>query len=795
MFKLFLIVTAALWSTGVSAQQFTINGKVQRVGGTQILSGASVEIKELNRQVISDDSGNFNFTQIQAGQYTIVARFLGFTPASVSVTVPLNEALLVEIEESYQITDEVIVYATRANDHTPTTYSEVSKEEIQKQNFGQDLPMVLNWTPSMVTTSDAGAGIGYTGMRIRGSDATRINVTINGISLNDSESQGVFWVNTPDIASSVQSVQVQRGVGTSTNGSGAFGATVSILTDAYRPAPFVEATASAGSFNSRRFTVKAGTGLIDNRWAFEGRVSDIRSDGYLDRASSKLNAYHFNVGYYGDKTIIKAVVFGGHEQTYQAWNGIDPATMAQRRTFNYSGAIYDDEGNVIDYYDNEVDDYRQDHAQLHFSHRVSENWSVNLAIHSTYGRGFFEQYKQQESFSNLGLPDVIIGNETITSSDVIVRRWLDNDYYGSTFSVKYDMGKSSITLGGAYNVYDNARHFGEVIWSEIAVNAPLRYVYYDGESKKSDFNVYAKWNYAITAKLSSYLDVQFRNVNYKTAGTDDDQAAYSVEDKFDFFNPKAGITYAVNMNNSLYASYAIANREPNRSDYLDGSNRPTNERLGNLEIGWKRSSSILRLEANYYLMNYTDQLVLTGEVSDTGYPTRANIGKSYRTGVELAASIKISNRLNWNGNVTWSVNRNEDFTYSDENNNQVRRNTNIILSPEWIGGSQLGWLPFRDFQAVLLSKFVGKQYLDNTENEAVKLDEYFINDIRLSYQIHPRRYNTIELSFLLNNLFDIAYSSNGYGYDATPYYFPQAGINFLGMLTVKLQGAQRGQTP
>jgi iron complex outermembrane receptor protein len=646
--------------------------------------------------------------------------------------------------------------------------------------------MLLNWTPSMVTTSDAGAGIGYTGLRIRGSDASRINVTINGIALNDSESQGVFWVNTPDLASSVQSIQVQRGVGTSTNGAGAFGATVSVQTDVLAREAYAEGIASVGSFNSQRYTFKGGTGLINNRWAFDARVSKITSDGYIRRATSDLNSYYLSGGYYGDKTIIKAIMFGGHEQTYQAWYGVDEETMKSDRRFNYSGAIYDDNGNIVRYYDREVDDYRQDHYQLHLSQQLSPYWNGNISLHYTYGRGYFEQYKQGESFANLGLPNVTIGNTTIESSDVIVRRWLDNDYYGATFSANYNKDQNNLTIGGAYSNYDNARHFGEIMWAAVAINAPIRHVYYDGESQKADFNIYAKWNYSLSERLTSFLDLQYRKVHYETAGVDNDQSEYAVEDDFNFFNPKIGLSYALPDNAVVYASYAIANREPNRTDYLDGLEKPKSERLGNLEFGWRKTTRKFALEANYYLMNYRDQLVLTGELNDVGSPIRANVGKSYRTGIELSGLWNISDKLTWNANATWSINKNKDYRIFDENNNVERRNTTIILSPSWIVGSQFSWKAFKNFQASLLSKYVGKQYLDNTEDERVTLADYFISDLRFTYKFYPKGMKEIELGFLVNNVFDVMYASNGYGYAGTPYFYPQAGVNFLGMLSVKL---------
>jgi iron complex outermembrane receptor protein len=786
MFKSIIVAAAMLWSLGASAQEFTLSGTVQDSQRKEVLAGATVQIQSSSHSAVTNDRGKFIITGLPTGTHTVIVRFLGFAEAKLEVVLNRDVDIIVNMEVSSQVTEEVVVYATRANDKTPTTFTYVNKPAIQKQNFGQDIPTLLNWTPSMVTTSDAGAGIGYTGLRIRGSDASRINVTINGIALNDSESQGVFWVNTPDLASSIHSIQVQRGVGTSTNGPGAFGATVSLQTDVLAREAYAEGIASYGSFNSQRYTFKGGTGLIKNRWSFDARVSKIKSDGYLERATSDLNSYYLSGGYYGDKTIVKAIAFGGHEQTYQAWNGIDSATMATNRRFNYSGAIYDDEGNIVRYYDREVDDYRQDHYQLHISQQLSAYWNANIALHYTYGRGYFEQYKQDEPFSDLGLPDATFEGTPISSSDVIVRRWLDNDYYGSTFSANYLKGKTNLTIGGSFSKYDNARHFGEIIWAEVAVNAPIRHIYYDGESQKTDFNVFAKWNYAITEELSSFLDVQYRTISYNTAGIDDDQTPYAVTDDFKFVNPKIGLSYLLEENSTLYASYAIANREPNRTDYLDGSEKPKSERLGNLEIGWRKTTSTGGIEANYYLMNYTDQLVLTGGINDVGAPIRANVGKSYRTGLELSGTINLTEKISWNANVTWSVNKNKNYAVFDENNNSTIKNTTIILSPSWIAGSQLSWKAVENFQATLLSKYVGKQYLDNTQDERVTLSDYFINDLRLSYQMHPKAFNEIEVGLLVNNIFDVEYASNGYGYAGTPYFYPQAGINFMAMLSIKI---------
>ncbi len=786
MFKLFYLAVAMLLSSGAFAQQFAITGTVRDDQRDEALEAATVQLEGTDHFAVTNTQGAFAISGVPAGNYTVVIRFVGYIPVELKVNVDRNIELSIPMKASTQMTEEVVVYATRAHDKTPTTFTHVNKQTIEGQNFGQDIPMLLNWTPSMVTTSDAGAGIGYTGLRIRGSDASRINVTINGIALNDSESQGVFWVNTPDLASSIQSIQIQRGVGTSTNGPGAFGATVSIQTDMLSRESYAEGLASYGSFNTQRYTFKGGTGLIKDRWSIDARVSKINSDGYLRRASSDLNSYYVSGGYYGDKTIIKGIIFGGHEETYQAWNGVDKETMEVDRRFNYSGAIYDDDGNIERFYDREVDDYRQDHYQLHISQQLSDYWNANISFHYTAGEGYFEQYKQDEAFQDLGLPDVIVGDETFGSSDVILRRWLDNDYYGTTFSANYVDDKINLTLGGAFSKYDNARHFGEIIWSEIALNAPIRHVYYDGESQKTDFNFYAKLNYALTEKLTFFLDAQYRSVEYETAGVDNDQSVYAISDKFNFLNPKLGFSYELASNSVLYASYAIANREPNRTDYLDGEGEPKSERLGNLEVGWRRTTQRFGIEANYYLMHYADQLVLTGAISDVGAPIRANVGKSFRTGIELAGTINFSDKFNVKANGTWSVNKNIDYPVFDINDNLVERNTTIILSPSWIAGSEITWKPFVRFEANLLTKYVGKQYLDNTQNKSVMLDDYLINDLRFSYRFTPKSVRSIELGFLVNNLLDAEYSSNGYGYDGVPYFYPQAGINFLAMLTVKL---------
>jgi iron complex outermembrane receptor protein len=763
--------------------QFSVTGYIRDAKGQKALAGATIQDETSKVSAVTDELGWYRLDKMSAGHHSLMVKFLGYADKSETLEIQNNTSLDVTLEETSTMTDEVVVLATRANEKTPTTFMNVSRQIIQKQNFGQDLPFILNWTPSVVTTSDAGAGVGYTGIRIRGSDATRVNVTINGIPYNDSESQGTFWVDIPDIASSTQSIQIQRGVGSSTNGAGAFGATVNVQTNSLQADPYADVIVAGGSFNTQRYTLRAGTGLINDHWAFDAKVSDIKSDGYVERAASDLGSYYLSGGYYGKKTVIKAIVFGGSEKTYQSWYGVDEPTMQINRRMNYAGAIYDANGNISRYYDNQVDDYKQDHYQLHFSRQIGQYWNANASLHYTYGRGFYEEYHQGQTFAGLGLPDFTLKDTTLNSSDVIVRKWLDNRFYGITYSFNYNKGKNSLVIGGAYNQYGNAKHYGEIIWAQYADQVPIRYHYYDGTAQKNDFNTYAKWNYNLTEKLNTFVDLQYRRVDYETAGKRDDQTPYDVNEQFNFFNPKAGLSFKLSEKNVLYTSYAVANREPNRSDYIDGTVKPRPERLDNFELGLRRNTQRYAFEANYYLMNYTDQLVLTGQLDNAGYPIRANVGKSYRTGIELSGIIRFSSKWTLNANVTGSINKNKDFV-TIENNTPVTKNTAIILSPGIIAGSQLTWSPGH-FQATWLSKYVGKQYLDNSETESLTLSSYFINDLRFSYQLYPKGMKEIGFSLLLNNLLDVKYSSNGYSYGTTAYYYPQAGRNFMAMMTLK----------
>ncbi|MFT3793578.1 TonB-dependent receptor [Flavobacterium sp.] len=672
--------------------------------------------------------------------------------------------------------DEVLVSAVRANSKTPVSFSNLKKEEFEKRNLGQDIPILMNFMPSVVTTSDAGNGIGYTGIRVRGSDATRVNVTINGVPYNDSESHGTFWVNMPDFASSVSSLQLQRGVGTSTNGAGAFGASLNMLTDSYSEKAYGEISNSFGSFNTRKHTVKVGSGLLNDHFEIAGRLSNLASDGYIDRAETDLKSYFLQGTYVGKTTLIKALVFGGTERTYQSWNGIDAEKLQTDRTYNSSGAFTDAFGNAR-FYDNETDNYQQDHYQLHWNEKISAAWSTNLALHYTKGKGYYENYKENETVD--GYPGINPteflededGNLTIPATDLIRQKWLDNDFYGTTFSVDYKKEKFDIVLGGGWNKYEGD-HFGKVIWAR-SVSGELGDHYYDDEATKIDGNIFAKGNYKITEKFSLFADLQYRRVSYKADGV---QAEFA-DDVFKFFNPKAGITFTLDAQNNFYFSYAKANREPNRTDYENGNPEP--EKLDDYELGWRHDAGKIKWNLNGYYMAYKDQLILTGGLDDVGNYIRKNAEKSYRLGVEAEAMWQPIAKLGLQANVTYSSNvvRDGDSFSGNE----------IAFSPSVIGGGMITYQPLQDLQISWLHKYVGEQYLNNDEQKETQLPSYYINDLNVSYELKTKTiFKSLVFSGLVNNVFDKEYVSNGADYGGGyVYYYPQAGINFLLGLTLK----------
>jgi len=698
------------------------------------------------------------------------------------------------------VLDEVLVQAVRATKEFPMTFSNLDKEEIAPRNLGQDIPVLMNFLPGVVTTSDAGAGIGYTGLRVRGSDATRVNVTINGIPYNDAESQGTFWVNMPDFASSTESLQLQRGVGTSTNGAGAFGASLNLLTDAFSEKAYARISSSIGSFNTLKNNIKFSTGIVNEHFELSGRLSRITSAGYIDRASSELDGYFLQGAYKDDSTLVKALLFGGHEITYQAWYGTPLARIkndvARIEGFIVNNGLTDAQAENLRNsdrrynfytYENEVDNYKQDHFQLHWNEAVNPNWSTNIALHYTRGRGYFEQFREDDEFATYGFEPLTVSGETVDKTDLIRRRWLDNDFYGTVVAVNHKKRNLDIIFGGGYNIY-KGNHFGEVIWARFASNSNIGDRYYDDNSTKTDFNIYAKANYELDDKWSVFGDMQYRGVGYKANGAD----TGLVDDTFSFFNPKAGITFDLDPNNNFYFSYAVANREPNRNDYENGNPKP--ERLNDFELGWRYFSPSFQLNANAYYMRYKDQLVLTGELNDVGAPLRANVGNGYRLGLELEAHIQLGNKLVLRPNIALSDNRNLDFLFQRDGQLQNLGNTHIAFSPKLVAASMLSYLPNDNLQVSLLSKFIGKQYMGNIDSGNSVLESYSQTDLSVQYAIETHTFiKSIVLSGLVNNIFDADIVSNGYFFtfdddysnpgtittiEGTGFY-PQAGTNFL----------------
>jgi iron complex outermembrane receptor protein len=695
-----------------------------------------------------------------------------------------------------QILDEVLVKSIRVDTDSPITHSNVDKEELAKTNLGQDIPVLLNYLPSVVTTSDAGAGIGYTYIRVRGSDASRVNITINGIPYNDSESQGTFWVNMPDFASSIENLQLQRGVGTSTNGSGSFGASLNILSDGVSDNAFSEIGIAGGSFNSQKYNVKFSTGLLNDHFEVSGRLSKITSDGYIDRASSDLKSYFLQGAFINDNTLIKALVFGGKEKTYQAWYGIDAETLENDRAYNPAGIYTDDDGNVK-FYDNETDNYSQDHYQLFWNQKINSNWTTNLGLNYTYGRGYYEQYKEDEDFEFYDFEPIEIGGEVINTTDLIRRRWLDNDYYVVNANVNYKKNELDITAGAFYSHYDGD-HFGEVIWAKYASNSEIRDRYYEGNGKKDEFTVFAKATYKINEQWSAYGDLQGRFLTYKTTGLTSDRVPLEVDEKYNFFNPKAGLTYELSDKNQLYASYGRAHREPRRADFENGITKP--EKLDDYELGWRFKAQKNTINTNIYFMNYKDQLVLTGAIDDTGAPLRATSGKSYRLGVEIDATFLICDNFRMLPNLALSSNKNLDFVSPIDGELVNLGTTNLSFSPNIVAGNKFEYEPITNLQLGLYTKYVGEQYMGNVDSDVSKLDAYFVNDFNVSYTIDNIPFlREIVVTGLVNNIFNIKYVSNGYYYtyddtwtDPTTTttiegtgYNPQATINFLVGATVK----------
>jgi iron complex outermembrane receptor protein len=807
--------------------QHTISGTVKSSEG-QTLPGVKIILEGTFFGAYTDPFGNFKITSVPANSYQVHASLLGFEPVEKEIKVETSDIRIeLTLSPSALMIEEVQIVGVRADSKTPTTYTNLGENQIGRSNNGQDLPYLLETVPSTVVTSDAGAGVGYTGIRIRGVDPTRTNVTVNGIPLNDSESHGVWWVNMPDFLSSVGQIQVQRGVGTSSNGAAAFGASINIKTDNIERKAYAESDNSGGSFNTLRNTVKAGTGLINDRFAFDVRLSRISSDGFIDRAKSNLKSFYLSGAYVGKKSVLKANVFSGIEHTYQAWWGIpqakydgDSAGLLTHFYNNYyPGGIYEtasdsmnlfgSPSNTYNYYSykNESDNYQQDHYQLHYSRTMSVKVNLNISAHMTRGKGYYEQYKRNQEFADYGFQPVVYGTDTVHTTDLIRQRWLDNYFYGAIFSMTYtDLKNFKLVFGGGMNDYIG-NHFGEVIWARSASQSEIGQRYYDNNSKKTEANAYVKANYEL-GRINLFADLQGRYLTYSYQGMEqwfNEFVPLQQDVTFFFFNPKAGLTFTLNNNSSIYGSWSVANREPVRDDFVASTvnSRPQAERLNNFEIGYRFNSNKFYLNSNIYLMNYRDQLILTGEINDVGAYVRTNVDKSYRAGLELEGGYRILDNLNISGSLTLSQNKivafNEyvdqyDSLFNWSQDTIFHENTDLAFSPNVIASLGLLYEPIKGLELTLLGKYVGPQFLDNTSSSERMLKQYAIANVGISYGIAKWGLKEIRLGCVVNNALNFRYANNGYtwGYIVSGqrinenFVYPQAGRNLLFRLTIKI---------
>jgi iron complex outermembrane receptor protein len=806
--KLISLIIPILFGTSLQSVAQSIDGRVTDSNTGEPLAGASILEVGTTNGTSTDADGEFSLRLRESG-YEIQVSFIGYRIETVSFS-DSDSYLEIELTSQPVTAGEGFVNALRVDDSTPVAYSNISREEIDIRNTGQDIPMLVSTSPSVVSASDAGAGIGYTNMRIRGVDQARINVTVNGVPLNDSESHGVFWVNMPDFASSTQNIQIQRGVGTSTHGASAFGATMNLQSALMRPEAYGEVNLGAGAYNTQKATVQLGSGLMDNGWQVEGRLSKIDSDGYIDRAESDLRSFYLSASRHGDRSLLKADVFSGQERTYQAWNGVpepilenDPDQLENYITNLFIGPdeanrLRDNLGNrqFNEFtYEDQVDNYQQDHYQLHYSYRLTDNWTTNTSLHYTYGRGYFEQFRQSDDLETYNINPIEIGGETIEQSDLVRRRWLDNHFYGVIASSEYRGDEEwSLIMGGAYNEYDGD-HFGEVIWAEFAGDSQPGDRYYDNNGFKTDFNVYGKLNYYFSSSFNTYLDLQYRTVTYRFLGLRIDGNSGEVNDltqrdRISFFNPKAGIVYRFADGQRTFASLSVGGKEPTRRDYVESTeeSRPDPERLYDYELGYHGEFGRYSLGVNLYYMLYKDQLITTGEVNDVGNTVRENVPDSYRTGIELQLGARITDYLQWNGNMTFSRNKVNEYEYFLDDFDQggqerfLFEDVDIAMSPSTIGNSILTYRS-GGFRTEWVSKYVSRQYLDNTQTESRSIDPYWVNDLIVRYSWDTAPFvRSLTASLTINNILNEKYVANGYTFGWISgneqrhfnYYYPQA---------------------
>ncbi len=774
--------------------QFSISGKITGNDDGLPLTGAHIVVLNTQLKSISDNNGYYEIMDLNSGSYKIKISYVGFESQTIKINIKKNASQNIALQPSTIMSDEVIISAIRATDESPNTYTIIDQAEIEENNTGKDLPYILKSIPSIVVSSDAGAGIGYTSLRIRGTDLTGINVTLNGVPVNDGESHSVYFVDLPDLASSINDIQVQRGVGTSTNGAASFGASINIKTGDNNPNPYAEINNSFGSFNTLKNSIIVGSGMLNTRWNFIGRVSSIKSDGYIDRASSNLKSAYFSGSYYGKKDIIKAVVLLGDEKTYQSWYGVPKDSLETNRTYNPAGEIYDKDGNFLGYYNNQTDNYLQNYYQLHHGHQFNNKFNIASSIFLTTGKGYYESYKNGSKLTSYGLRDTIIGNDTITRTNLIQQKWLDNKFYGINLSANYSTERLKLSFGGSLNYYDGD-HYGKVIWAQVATLDQYNNNWYFNTGKKSDINIFAKARFDLNDKINLYGDLQYRNISYNINGTHDDLRDLTQTHRYNFFNPKAGIFYKINNTQNIYLSVGIANREPNRSVFrdADSSQSISPEKLTDIEFGYKYERNSVLIEANLFFMDYKNQFVMTGKINNVGTPIFTNVPGSYRAGIELIAGTWLFEIVELKVNATLSQNKIMDFVSYVDNwttwgqEKQELGTTDISFSPNTILSGNISIIPVKNLKVSLFSKYVGRQYIDNTANIKRSLGPYFVNNISFNYSFETGFIRKIDLLLSLNNIFNEKYETNAwvyrYYYDDVEYemngYFPQAGFNFM----------------
>jgi len=785
-------------ASGFQEKGCVVRGKVTDDSGNP-LAGAGIAIENGFFGVHSNSDGSYIISGLRAGTYKIRFSFIGYEARIVEANVTGESVVNVSMVQKPLEAGEVIVNATRAGEHSPLAYVTVGSDVLKNQNTGQDIPFILGMTPSLVETSEAGTGIGYTSLRIRGTDASRINVTIDGIPLNDPESQQVFWVDLPDLASSTDNIQVQRGAGTSSNGAAAFGATVSIQTKSPENIPFAQISTSYGSYNTMKNTITASTGLLANKFALMMRLSRLHSDGYVRRTWSDHKSAYLSGIYRSGRSRVQANVILGEEHTGISWWGVPKEMLLIDRRYNPAGE-YTDENGITRYYDNESDNYFQNHYQLLYSLRINESLNFNAALHYTTGEGYYEEYKDDDALSGYGLPDITIGDSTISSTDLIRRKWMKNDFSGMVWSLKYKKEKLEASFGGAANYY-YGNHFGRIIWMRNAGNIEKDYQWYFGHGAKGEISFYGKADYSLTDKISLFGDLQYRFIHYNIKGIDDDLKVLNSDHKYSFFNPKAGLFFSITPHQDAFLSFSVANREPTRSDFTEAAGDPNAtplpETLYDSELGYKLRSNKYSLGINLYCMYYKDQLVPTGELSSTGYPIMTNVAKSNRLGTELTAGIKPAGFFSWDISLTLSRNKIKDFTeyYTDYNTidkseeyeSKKLGTVDIAYSPDLTGSSDMNFRVIKNLEMHLISKYVGSQYFDNTMSPDRKIDPYFVNNLMASFSPLIKGLKSAELQLLVNNVFNVKYESNAYGGNwfedgreyTWSYFFPQAGRNFM----------------